>query len=546
MDSYPKFSPFSTFLLHDPALNKGTAFTGEERDELGLRGLLPPRVHSQKGQLRRVLANIRSKSSDLERYIFMIGLQDRNETLFYRAVLDHLEDMLPVIHTPTVGLACQEYGHIFRRPRGIFVSIGDAGHVRKILENWPTKNVQVIVVTDGERALELGDLGADAMVIPVGKLALYTACAGIHPSACLPVTIDAGTDNEELLKDPLYIGIQQRRVRGAAFEDLMDEFVSAVQEVFPCALIQFEGLGDRNAFRLLNKYRDKVRVFSDEIQRTAAVALAGLYSAPRVVKQSLSEQRLIFVGTGQTERGIANLVLQAMTNEGEADTRASCWFFDSKGLVVNSRTDLAEHEQLYAHDHEPTTDLLAAIKSVRPTALIGASGTPGAFNVHVLNQMAKINERPIIFALSTPTSESECTAAQAYHVTGGRALFVSGNPFDDIIMEGKRLIPGLGSSAYLCPGVGLGIAISRSRLVPGETFLIAAQTLADQLSEADRAEGRLYPPLGRIREISMAIARRIAEFVYDRGLAGAPRPKDIESYIRAQMYEPNYRDYIHP
>ena len=548
MESYPKFSPFCTFLLHDPALNKGTAFTEEERDELGLRGLLPPRVHSQKEQMLRVLTNVRKKSSDLERYIFMIGLQDRNETLFYRTLLDNLEEMMPIIYTPTVGLACQEYGHIFRRPRGIFLSSRDSGRVRRISENWPTKNVQVIVVTDGERTLGLGDLGADGMGIPVGKLALYTACAGIHPSACLPVTIDAGTDNEDLLEDPLYIGIQQRRIRGAAFDDLIDEFLTAVQEVFPRALVQFEGLGDQNAFGLLNKYREKVRVFNDDIQGTAAVTLAGLYSALRLTKGSLLDQRFVFVGAGQAEIGIADLVVNAMVREGttEADARANCFFFDSQGFIVSSRTDLAEHERPYARDHEPMADLLSAINSLRPTTLIGASGMPGAFTVHVLHRMAEINGRPIIFALSTPTSRSECTAPSAYHVTGGRAVFASGNPFDDVLMEGKRFVPGQCNTAYIFPGVGLGLAASQSRLVPNETFLVAARTLADQVSEADRAEGRIYPPLYRIREVSLAIATAVAEVAYDKGLAETPKPKDLRAHIKAQMYEPMYADYLHP
>jgi len=376
MEPDPKFSPFC--LLHDPALNKGAAFTEEERDELGLRGLLPPRVHSQTEQRLWVVANVRKKSSDLERYIFMRGLQDGNETLFYGTLLDHLEAMMPIIYTPTVGLACQEYGHIFFRPRGIFVSMRDAGRVRKILQNWPTKNVQVIVVTDGERTLGLGDLGADGMGIPVGKLALYTACAGIHPSACLPLTIDVGTDNEDLLKDPFYIGTQQRRIRGAAYDNLIDEFVAAVREEFPHALIQFEGLSDQTAFRVLNEYRDKAPVFNDDIQGTAAVTLAGLYSALRLIERSLLDQRFVFVGESQAEKGIADLVVDAMVQQGatEADARASCWFFDSQGLVVSSRTDLAAHQRPYAHDHEPIVDLLSTINSLRPTALIGASGTP--------------------------------------------------------------------------------------------------------------------------------------------------------------------------
>jgi malate dehydrogenase (oxaloacetate-decarboxylating)(NADP+) len=406
----------------------------------------------------------------------------------------------------------------------------------------------VIVVTDGERTLGLGDLGADGMGIPLGKLALYTACAGIHPSACLPLTIDAGTDNEDLLKDPFYIGIQQHRIRGAAYDNLIDEFVTAVLEVFPHALIQFEGLGDRTAFRVLNEYRDEARVFNDDIQGTAAVTLAGLYSALRLIERSLLDQRFVFVGAGQAERGIADLVVDAMIQQGstEAGARANCWFFDSQGLVVNSRTDLAAHERPYAHDHEPIADLVSAINTLRPTALIGASGMPNAFSVHALDRMAKINKRPIIFALSTPTSRSECTAMQAYHVTGGRVVFASGNPFDDVLMEGNRFIPGQCNNAYIFPGVGLGIVASRSRLVPNEIFLIAAQTLADQVSESDRAEGRIYPPLSRIREASLAIGAAVAQFVYDRGLAGAPKPKDLWSFLKSQMYEPVYRDYMHP
>jgi malate dehydrogenase (oxaloacetate-decarboxylating)(NADP+) len=351
---FPASGHFGISLLHDPTLNKGTAFTEEERDALGLRGLLPPRVHTQEEQVQRVLENIRGKSTDLERYIFMIGLQDRNETLFYRLALDHLEEMMPVIYTPTVGLACQKYGHIFRRPRGIFVSMKDAGRMAKVLENWPTRSVGVIVVTDGERILGLGDLGANGMGIPVGKLALYTICAGVHPSACLPVTIDVGTNNEELLNDPLYIGIQERRIRGAAYDALIEEFVAAVQKVFPHALLQFEDFANQNAFRLLAKYRNRVCTFNDDVQGTAAVALAGINSALRVTKQPLTEQRFAFLGAGEAGTGIADLLVAAMVRQGmaEAEARARCWFVDSRGLVVKSRMDLADHKLPYAQECE--------------------------------------------------------------------------------------------------------------------------------------------------------------------------------------------------
>ena len=415
-------STFGRSVLHDPALNKETTFTEEERDALGLRGFLPPRVHTQEEQMLRVLENVRRKSSDLERYIFMIGLQDRNETLFYRTVLEHLEEMMPIIYTPTVGLACQHYGHIFRRPRGLFLTSREAGKFATILRNWPAKEVQVIVVTDGERILGLGDLGADGMGIPVGKLALYTVCAGLHPSGCLPVTIDVGTNNEDLLKDPLYIGIQQRRMRGAAYDNLIDEFMTAAQEVFPHTLIQFEDFGNQNAFRFLKKYRDRVCTFNDDIQGTAAVALAGLYSALRITRNPLTEQTFLFFGAGEAGTGIAELLVLAMVQGGltENNARARCWFHDSKGLVVTSRTDLAEHKIPYAHDHPCADGLMGVVNTVRPTVLIGVSGQPGTFNESVLRRMAELNERPIIFALSNPTSKAECIAEDAYRFTSGR------------------------------------------------------------------------------------------------------------------------------
>jgi malate dehydrogenase (oxaloacetate-decarboxylating)(NADP+) len=539
-------SRFGSFVLHDPALNKGTAFTEEERDALGLRGFLPPRVHTQEEQMLRVLENVRRKSSDLERYIFMIGLQDRNETLFYRTVLEHLEEMMPIIYTPTVGLACQQYGHIFRRPRGLFLTSREAGKFARILRNWPAKKVQVIVVTDGERILGLGDLGADGMGIPVGKLALYTVCAGLHPSGCLPVTIDVGTNNEDLLKDPLYIGIQQPRMRGAGYDTLIDEFMTAVQEVFPHALIQFEDFGNQNAFRLLKKYRDKVCTFNDDIQGTAAVALAGLYSALRITRRPLTEQIFLFFGAGEAGTGIAELLVLAMVQAGlsEQEALARCWFHDSKGLVVKSRADLAEHKTPYAHDHPPIDGLLAAMNALQPTVLIGVSGQPGAFNESVLRRMAELNERPIIFALSNPTSKAECIAEDAYGFTGGRAIFASGSPFAPVFLDGKKFITGQGNNAYVFPGMGLGIVSVQSKLVSDEMFLAVAHTLAAQTSVEDLQLGRIYPPLGRITEVSLAIAIAVAEVAYRSGLASIPMPDDLPSHIQSKMYDPKYPAYL--
>jgi malate dehydrogenase (oxaloacetate-decarboxylating)(NADP+) len=476
----------------------------------------------------------------------MIALQDRDETLFYRTVLDHLEELMPIIYTPTVGLACQEYGHIFRRPRGLFISIEDAGRVTRVLSNWPQKDVRVIVVTDGERILGLGDLGAAGMGIPVGKLALYTACAGIDPSVCLPVTLDIGTDNENLLQDPLYIGLQQRRIRGAAYDILIDEFVTSVQALFPRALIQFEDFANQNAFRLLRKYQDRECVFNDDIQGTASVALAGLFSALRITKQRLNEQKILFFGAGEAGTGIANLVVDALKEEGlsDAQARARVWFIDSKGLVVKNRTDLAEHKRRYAHEHEFIADHLSAIAVLRPTAIIGASGHCGLFTSAILQQMAQINERPIIFALSNPTSKAECTAEEAFGLTGGKAVFASGSPFDPVFVGGKRFIPGQGNNVYTFPGVGLGIVACESRRVTNEMFLAAARTLANEVSEDDLSEGRIYPPLTRIREVSLAIAVSVAKVAYDQGLAREPKPDDLRSHIKAQMFEPSYRSYI--
>jgi malate dehydrogenase (oxaloacetate-decarboxylating)(NADP+) len=533
-------------LLHDPVFNKGTSFTEKERDVFRLRGLLPPRVNSQEQQVSRALESLRRKDSDLERYIFMIALQDRDEKLFYQLILDSLEELVPIIYTPTVGRACQEYGHIFRRPRGIFISLDDAGKVAEVLGNWPYKDVRVIVVTDGERILGLGDLGADGMGIPVGKLSLYTACGGIYPSLCLPVTIDVGTNNEELLNDPLYIGRQHHRVRGQAYDSLIREFIEAVQALFPRALIQFEDFGNKNAFRLLAEYRDKACAFNDDIQGTAAVVLAGLHSASKLTQKPLNEQRYLFFGAGEAGTGIADLLVEELKRDGlsEKAARRCCWFIDSKGLVVSSRHDLAEHKLQYAHHHSSLTDPVAIIEALRPEAIIGVSGQPGVFSEPILKRIGELNERPIIFALSNPTSKSECTAQAAYHLTNGRAIFASGSPFSPVVIDGKKLIPSQCNNAYIFPGLGLGIVASQSRRVTDAMLLTAARALADEVTEADLAQCRIYPPLARIREVSLKIALAIANIAYDQNLTLAARPTDLESHIRAQVFIPSYPTYV--
>ncbi|HEU5246331.1 MAG TPA: NAD-dependent malic enzyme [Candidatus Udaeobacter sp.] len=532
-------------LLHDPMLNKGTAFTDAERDALGLHGLLPPHVQTEEEQLKRVLANLRRKATALERYIFLVALLDRNETLFYRTIIDNIEEMLPLIYTPTVGQACQEFSHIFRRTRGLYVSATDRGRVAKVLENWPTRDVRVIVVTDGERILGLGDLGANGIGIPIGKLVLYTACAGIPPSQCLPVTIDVGTNNTALLADPLYLGLHQRRIRGEQYESLLDEFIMAATKIFPQALIQFEDFARDNAFRLLAKYRQRVCCFNDDIQGTAAVVLAGLYSALRITSDTLADQRLLFFGAGEAGTGIAKLVIAAMVNTGlpESEARRRCWFVDSKGLVVNRRDDLAEYKRLFACDHEFLSDGVSIIEMVRPTALIGTTGRPGAFSHAILQAVAKINERPIVFALSNPTSVAECTAQEAYEHTNGQAVFASGSPFDPVTIGDKAFAPAQGNNAYVFPGIGLGVIASASRLVSDQMFLAAARALAKQVSATDLDAGRVYPRLKQIREVSISIAVAVVETACRQNLARREMPEDLHSYIRSMMFQPEYISY---
>jgi malate dehydrogenase (oxaloacetate-decarboxylating)(NADP+) len=527
-------------LLQDPLLNKGTAFTLEQRKRLGILGLLPPRVSTPEQQLARALANVRRAPDDLGKYIEMMSLMDRNEGLFYRVVMDNIEEMMPIIYTPVVGKACQLYAHIYRRPRGLFLSKRERGLFKQVLRNWPNKDVRVVVVTDGERILGLGDLGANGMGIPVGKLSLYTACAGIRPDQTLPVTLDVGTNNESLLDDPLYLGLPERRLTGEAYYELVDEFVTAVREVFPKALVQFEDFANHSAFRLLQKYRGEICCFNDDIQGTASVTLAGLYSACRVKGQRLSDQTILFHGAGEAAIGIADLIVAAMTAEGASkdQARGRCWFVDSKALVESSRKDLQEHKRAYAHEHAPIASLAEAVRQLKPTALIGVSGQARQFTQEVIEEMARLNERPVIFALSNPTSKAECTAEEAYGWSAGRALFASGSPFAPVERLGRRFVPGQGNNAYIFPGVGLGVTASESARVTDEMFFEAAKTLASLVTEEDLADGCLYPPLTKIRDASARIAARVAEVAYSRGLARAKRPKDLLERMRALQYSP--------
>lgn len=529
-------------IIHNPVRNKGTAFDKRERKILGLRGLLPPRILDQDEQSLRIMENFHKKPDDLERYIYLTSLQDRNENLFYRVVIDHLETIMPIIYTPTVGQACQNYGHIYRRSRGLYLSYEDRGHFREILRNWPHPDARIIVVTDGGRILGLGDLGLNGMGIPIGKLSLYTACAGIHPTSCLPITIDMGTDNKALLEDPSYLGLQQRRVGKSEYEQVLDEFVEAVQEVFPKALIQLEDFATKNAFSFLHRYRDKVCLFDDDIQGTAAVALAGVFSALRITGGSLQNQRFLFLGAGEAGIGIGDIITAALVEEGlsEKEARHHSWFVDSRGLVCASRDDLAEHKQPYAHEHEPVQSFQEAVRQLQPTAIIGVSGQPGKFNEEVIRLMSELNERPIIFALSNPTANSECTAEEAYAGSDGRAIFASGSPFDPVEYKGNTFYPGQGNNAYIFPGIGLGTVYSEARLVTNRMFMEAARVVADCVSDEERQAGRIYPELNRIREVSARIAAAVARVAVEQGLSNQPLPEKLEEEIQEFMYEPSY------
>jgi len=538
-------TPRGSALLRDPELTKGTAFSPAERDALGLRGLLPPHVSTQAEQVARVLENFHRLDDPLSRYILLGSLQDRNETLYYRVVIDHLDEMMPVIYTPTVGLACQQFGQIYRRPRGLYITADDRGQVARLLRNGPHRAAAMIVVTDGERILGLGDLGANGMGIPIGKLALYTAAAGLAPTGCLPVMLDVGTNNERLLQDPLYIGLRRPRLTGPAYDELVEEFIQATQEVFPGVVVQFEDFANHNAFHLLARYRERICCFNDDIQGTAAVAAAGVFSALRETGARLADQTILCLGAGEAATGICTLLAQAMADEGLAPAQAlqRLWLVDSQGLVTAGRTELADHKRPFAHPHAPAASFVEAVRALRPTAIIGVAAVAQAFDQEVIETMAAINQRPIIFALSNPTSKAECTAEQAYAWSGGRALFASGSPFAPVQLGGRRFEPRQGNNAYIFPGVGLGAIAARARRITDAMFMAAARTLAAEVGAADLARGSLYPPLARVREVSAHIGAAVAAVAFDQGLAGIPRPADLLTHVRAQMYEPRYVDY---
>ncbi|KAL6496997.1 hypothetical protein OROGR_028926 [Orobanche gracilis] len=533
-------------LLRDPHYNKGLAFSEKERDAHFLRGLLPPVVISQELQVKKMMHSMRRYQVPLQRYMAMMDLQERNERLFYKLLIENVEELLPVVYTPTVGEACQKYGSIFRQPQGLFISLKERGKILEVLKNWPQKKIQVIVVTDGERILGLGDLGCQGMGIPVGKLSLYTALGGIRPSACLPVTIDVGTNNEQLLNDEFYIGLRRRRATGQEYAELLDEFMSAVKQNYgEKVLIQFEDFANHNAFDLLAKYGSTHLVFNDDIQGTASVVLSGLMSALKLVGGTLADHSFLFLGAGEAGTGIAELIALEMSKQTGVpleEARKKIWLVDSKGLIVRSRTESLQHfKRPWAHEHEPVGNLLDAVKTIRPTILIGSSGAGRTFTKEVVEAMSSFNEKPIILSLSNPTSQSECTAEEAYKWSKGRAIFASGSPFGPVEYNGKFYVSGQANNAYIFPGLGLGLIISGAIRVHDDMLLAASEALTEQVSQENLDKGLIYPPFSNIRKISAQIAARVAAKAYELELshptAATGKPNKIcgKLYVQPQL-----------
>jgi malate dehydrogenase (oxaloacetate-decarboxylating)(NADP+) len=529
--------------LNDAQANKGTAYTRDERLRLGIDGLLPPRVETLQQQAARVLENVREKPTALEKYRYLSALQTDNETLFYRFLVDHLEELLPIVYTPTVGLACQLWSRIYRQEHGLYVAWPHRHRIPELLDAAVgDERIDVVVVTDGERVLGLGDLGVGGMGIPIGKLSLYTAVGGIDPARTLPVMLDAGTDNEALLSDPLYLGWRHARVRDADYDELVDGFVEAITARFPDVVLQWEDLAQRNATAVLERHRDRVCSFNDDIQGTGAMGLAGLYVAGRMLGRRLTDQRILFVGAGEACLGIGGIVVAAMQREGlsEAEARGRCLFIDSSGVVVTGRTDLPVHKRPFAQDRAPAPDLPAAVDDFKPTVLIGACAQASMFTQPVLAAISRLNVRPIVFALSNPTSKAECTAEQAYAWTDGRAIFAAGNPFDPVTLGGRIHSPAQGNNSYIFPGVGLGLIVSGARRATDDMFFAAAHALADCVSDADLQQDRVFPVSARLREVAMAVAVAVAAVAHEQGVATRPRPDDLAAATASLMYSPQY------
>jgi malate dehydrogenase (oxaloacetate-decarboxylating)(NADP+) len=529
-------------LLLDPALNKSTAFTEAEKQALGIVGLVPDVTETEDLQLSRVMMQLAHKNTDLDRYIYLINLLDHNETLFYRTVMSDPAHFLPIVYDPTIAEACLKFGHIYRQPRGMYLSITRRGKVKEILQNWPQKDVRFICVTDGGRILGLGDLGANGAGIPIGKLELYTACAGVPPQYLLPMYLDGGTNNEQYLHDPLYLGMRKTRPATADLFSFVDEFVEAVQEVFPKCCIHFEDWTGVDAVHLLQRYRDKYCVYNDDVQGTAGITLAGMINACKLKGTKLKDEKYLFLGAGSAGIGLADLLCSALVGQGMAlkEAQSQVYMFDVNGLLESTRKDLVDFQKPYAHKHAPTRDFVAAIESIKPTTIIGVSTIGGAFSQKVVETMARINERPVILALSNPTEHAECTAEQAYTWSKGKAIYAAGVQFEPVHYNGQTFLPGQANNFYIFPAVGMAIFATQAKRVTDEMFIEAGQAVADQVPADLLSQGLLYPLQSNILETEIQTAARVAKLVFDSGLARVSRPTDFVSFIRKHVYKPEY------
>jgi malate dehydrogenase (oxaloacetate-decarboxylating)(NADP+) len=530
-------------LLHDPSLNKSTAFTEAEKQALGIVGLVPDVTETEDLQLSRVMMQLGHKTTDLDRYIYLINLLDHNETLFYRTVMSDPARFLPIVYDPTIGEACLKFGHIYRQARGMYLSITRRGKVKEILKNWPHKDVRFICVTDAGRILGLGDLGANGAGIPIGKLQLYTACAGVPPQYLLPMYLDAGTNNEQYLRDPLYLGMRKTRPSTTDLYSFVDEFVEAVQDVFPKCCIHFEDWTGTDAVHLLQRYRDKYCVYNDDVQGTAGITLAGMINAGKLRGTKLKDEKYLFLGAGSAGIGLANLLCSALVGQGmtlkEAQSRV--YMFDINGLLESTRKDLVDFQKPYAHQHAPTRDFVAAIESIKPTTIIGVSTIGGAFNQKVVESMAKTNDRPVILALSNPTEHAECTPEQAYTWSKGKAIYAAGVQFEPVRYNGQTFLPGQANNFYIFPAVGMAIFATQAKRVTDEMFIEAGQAVADQVPSDLLNQGLLYPLQSNILETEIQTAARVAKLVFDSGLARVERPADVVAFIREHVYKPEYK-----
>jgi malate dehydrogenase (oxaloacetate-decarboxylating)(NADP+) len=529
-------------LLQDPSLNKSTAFSEAEKQALGIVGLVPEVTETEDLQVSRVMMQLGHKNTDLDRYIYLVNLLDHNEVLFYRAVMSDPARFLPIVYDPTIGEACLKFGHIYRQTRGMYLSMNRRGKVKEILKNWPQKDVRFICVTDGGRILGLGDLGANGAGIPIGKLQLYTACAGVPPQYLLPMYLDAGTNNEQYLHDPLYLGMRKTRPSTDELFSFVDEFVEAVQEVFPKCCIHFEDWTGTDAVHLLQRYRDKYCVYNDDVQGTAGITLAGMINATKLKGTKLKDEKYLFLGAGSAGIGLANLLCSALVAQGMTlkDAQARVYMFDVNGLLEPSRKDLVDFQKPYAHQHAPTKDFVAAIKSIKPTTIIGVSTIGGAFTQKVVESMSRINERPVILALSNPTEHAECTAEQAYTWSKGKAIYAAGVQFPPVHYNGQTFLPGQANNFYIFPAVGMAIFATQAKRVTDEMFIEAGQAVADQVPPALLKQGLLYPLQANILETEIQTAARVAKLVFDSGLARVERPADMVEFIRRHVYKPEY------